>query len=62
MTQEKLQQIDARAFKLGLSLSALAAEAEVSRHTMAKLRRNPESVRPRAFTKLEAALERMEAK
>lgn len=54
-----LHEIDARALRLGLTLSALAERAGVSSSTMAKLRKG-ESVRPRPVNKLIATLEEME--
>lgn len=61
MDIDRLQEIDARAYKAGLTLTSLAVQASVSSRTMAKLRRDPGSVRPRVITKLEAKLAELEA-
>lgn len=60
MDRNRLQEIDARALKLGLTMSLLAKAAKVAPATMAKLNRAPDTVRPRAVSKLEAKLSELE--
>lgn len=61
MDTAKILEIDGRALRLGLTLSELARLAKVSSATMAKLHKDPSSVRPRTFSKLLSELDKRES-
>ena len=60
MDKQTLLEIDRRALSSGMTLSDLAGRAGVGKATMAKLRKDPSSVRPRSFSKLLNTLDAIE--